>query len=59
MQRSLEAYQRSGNLGRQADVLSTLGVVCQWEGRWDEALSFYEQGRNESVEDRRLLSARL
>jgi len=29
--------------------LSTLGVVCQWEGRWDEALAYYEQGRNESV----------
>jgi len=49
MQRSLEAYQRSGNRGRQADVLSTLGVVCQWEGRWDDALTYYEQGRNESV----------
>ena len=46
---SLEAYQRSGNLARQADVLSTLGVLCQWEGRWDEALSYYERGRKESL----------
>jgi class 3 adenylate cyclase/tetratricopeptide (TPR) repeat protein len=49
MQRSLEAYKRSGNLARQADVLSTLGVVCQWEGRWDEALSYYERGRDDAV----------
>ena len=39
MQRSLEAYQRAGNRARQADVLSDLGVVCQLDGRWDEALS--------------------
>src|SRR5438105_8498483 len=48
MQRSLEAYQRSGNMVRQAGVLSSLGVVCQWAGRWDEALSYYEQGRKEA-----------
>ena len=53
MQRSLEAYQRAGNLVRQAGVLMSLGVVCQWEGRWDEALSYYERGRDESVKDRR------
>ena len=34
---------------RQAGVLMSLGVVCQWEGRWDEALSYYEQGRDESL----------
>jgi tetratricopeptide (TPR) repeat protein len=49
MQRSLEAYQRSGNRARQADVLSTLGVICQWEGHWDDALTHYEQGRTESL----------
>ena len=49
MERSLEAYRRSGNLVRQAGVLMSLGVVCQWEGRWDEALSYYEKGRDESV----------
>src|SRR5439155_7076283 len=46
MQQSLEAYQKAGNLVRQAAVLQSLGVVCQWEGRWDEALSFYERGRD-------------
>jgi len=47
--RSLDAYQRSGNLVRQAGVLSNLGVVCQWEGSWDEALSYYERSRDESL----------
>jgi len=45
MQRSLEAFERSGNLVRQAGVLSDLGVICQFEGRWDEALSFYGRAR--------------
>ncbi len=48
LQRALEAYRRSGNLLRQAALLSNLGVICQWEGRWDEALSYYERGRAES-----------
>jgi tetratricopeptide (TPR) repeat protein len=47
--RSLEAYQRSGNLARQPGILSNLGAVCQMEGRWDEALSYYERGRDESL----------
>jgi class 3 adenylate cyclase/tetratricopeptide (TPR) repeat protein len=49
LQRSLRAYQRSGNLVRQAGLLSNLGVVCQWEGRWDEAMAHYEQGRDDSL----------
>ena len=48
-QRSLEAYQRAGNLESQAALLSDLGVVCQWEGSWDEALSYYEQGRDAAL----------
>jgi tetratricopeptide (TPR) repeat protein len=47
LQRGLEAYRRSGNLLRQAALLSNLGVVCQWEGRWDEALSYYERARSD------------
>jgi class 3 adenylate cyclase/tetratricopeptide (TPR) repeat protein len=47
--RSLQAYQRSGNLVSKAAVLSNLGVVCQWEGCWDEALSYYERSRDESL----------
>ncbi len=46
--RSLEAYQRSGNLVRQANLLANLGVVYQWEGRWDDAMDYYERGGEES-----------
>ncbi len=46
MQRSLEAYKLAGNVVRQAAVLMTLGVVFQWAGRWDDALSYYAQGRD-------------
>ncbi len=49
LQRALDAYQRSGNVRRQADVVSVLGVVCQWAGHWDEALSYYEQGRAQAL----------
>ncbi len=48
LQRSLEAYRKSGNLQRQAALVSSLGVICQWDGRWDEALTYYEQARRES-----------
>jgi predicted ATPase/class 3 adenylate cyclase len=48
-QRSLEAYERAGHLRKQAQALSNLGVLCQWEGRWDEALSYYERGRDAAV----------
>jgi tetratricopeptide (TPR) repeat protein len=49
LQRSLEAYQRAGNAVRQAALLSDLGAVCAWEGRWEEALSYYERARQESL----------
>ena len=49
MQRSLEAYQRSGNLVMQEGVLSSLGVLCQWAGQWDEAMSYYERSRVEAL----------
>ena len=49
MRRSLEAYQRSGNVVREAEVLGTLGSLCLWEGRWDEALSYYERGRDAAL----------
>jgi ATP/maltotriose-dependent transcriptional regulator MalT len=47
MQRSLEGYERAGNVVRRAGVLMTLGVICQWEGHWDDALKYYELGRDE------------
>jgi class 3 adenylate cyclase/tetratricopeptide (TPR) repeat protein len=47
--RSLEAYQQAGNMARVAGLLSNLGVACQWEGRWDEALTYYERAREECL----------
>ena len=49
MERALEAYRKAGDLIAQGAALSNLGVVCQWEGRWDEAASYYEQGRNAAL----------
>ena len=49
LQFSLEAYGRSGNILRQAQLLTNLGVIHQWEGGWDEALDCYERGRAQSV----------
>jgi len=49
MQRSLEAFERAGNHVRRAGVLMSLGAVCQWEGRWDEALSYLEQAREANL----------
>jgi tetratricopeptide (TPR) repeat protein len=48
-QRSLDAYRRSGNLIRQAVQLTNLGAVCCLEGRWDEAITYYEAGREASL----------
>ncbi|HQR11172.1 MAG TPA: adenylate/guanylate cyclase domain-containing protein [Casimicrobiaceae bacterium] len=49
MQRALEAFVRSGNLPRQASLLMNLGVICGWEGRWDEAISFFERSRDAAL----------
>jgi class 3 adenylate cyclase/tetratricopeptide (TPR) repeat protein len=49
MQRSFEAFERSGNLVRQAGVLSDLGMICRFEGRWDEAVSYYERAREAAL----------
>jgi len=49
LQRSLEAFQRSGNVVKQAGLLSNLGVVYQWNGRWDEAMAHYERARDECL----------
>jgi tetratricopeptide (TPR) repeat protein len=49
MERSLQAFEQVENIVRQAGVLLSLGVICQWEGRWDEALSFYERGREANM----------
>jgi len=49
MQRSLEAFERAGNRERQLHVLASLGAMCHWEGRWDDALSYFEKSREDSA----------
>ena len=49
MLKALDAYKRSGNRVNQALVLSSVGGMCYWEGRWDDAMGYYERGREESV----------
>jgi tetratricopeptide (TPR) repeat protein len=59
LQKSLEAYQRSGNLMRQASLLSDLGVACQSQGRWEEALSYYKRSLVESAKIGNLVTVAL
>ncbi|MCA1832112.1 MAG: AAA family ATPase [Actinomycetota bacterium] len=42
---ALPIYEELGDLIGQANVVSTLGVDAHAEGRWDEALEFYERSR--------------
>ena len=42
---ALEIYESLGDLGGQAVVLNNLGVWAYWDGRWDEAMSLYDRGR--------------
>ena len=58
MLKSLEAYQRSGNRVRQANILSNLGSACYWDGRWDDAMAYFERGRDETGQGRRSGSTR-
>ena len=43
--KALEIYQRLGDLGKQAHVLTYLGAFAYFEGNWDEALEYYERGK--------------
>ncbi|HEX4882789.1 MAG TPA: tetratricopeptide repeat protein, partial [Casimicrobiaceae bacterium] len=49
MLKALEAFRRCGDRVSQASIVFNLGVVCQWEGRWDDAMAYYERGRDESL----------
>ena len=42
-QRSLAIWKELGDLGQQGRVLNELGVRAYFEGRWDDALSYYRQ----------------
>jgi len=49
MLKAIDGFKRSGNRVRQALMLSNVGGVCYWEGRWDDAMAYYERSREESV----------
>jgi class 3 adenylate cyclase/tetratricopeptide (TPR) repeat protein len=49
LERSLAAYQRSDNVLRQASILSNLGMACQSDNRWDDALAYYARAREECL----------
>ena len=47
---ALPIYEELGDLVGQSNVLESLGADAYWEGRWDEALSYYE--RSKELRDR-------
>jgi class 3 adenylate cyclase/tetratricopeptide (TPR) repeat protein len=59
MQRALEAFKRTDDLVHQVNVLSDLGVLCHWTGRWDEALSYWEQARAAALKTGSTVNANL
>jgi class 3 adenylate cyclase/tetratricopeptide (TPR) repeat protein len=55
--KSLEAYRRSGNRVKEASILSNLGSVCYWDGRWDDAMAYFVRGREELLKVGDVLNA--
>lgn len=51
--KALEIYERLGDRAGMARSLNNLGVDAYYEGRWDEAVAYYERAReaNEAVGD--------
>jgi tetratricopeptide (TPR) repeat protein len=47
LQNALNAFERAGDRFGIANASMNLGVIFQWEGRWDEAIEAYERGREE------------
>jgi tetratricopeptide (TPR) repeat protein len=43
---ALPIYEELGDLLGQANVLNNLGIDAYYEGRWKEALAYYERSRN-------------
>lgn len=42
-QRALTLYEELGDLASQAGVLNNMGGIAYWQGRWSDALDFYER----------------
>jgi tetratricopeptide (TPR) repeat protein len=47
LQKSLEGHHRAGNRVNYGTILMNLGSACYWEGRLDDAMSYYERARDE------------
>ena len=47
-EQALSLFEELGDVKRQGDVLTYYGAMAYWEGRWDDALEFYERGRARS-----------
>jgi tetratricopeptide (TPR) repeat protein len=43
---ALESYEELDDLIGQADITNNLGGLAYFEGRWDEALEYYERSRS-------------
>ena len=46
---ALEASRRSGDRVKQAAILQNVGALFQGHGRWDEAMDYYQRGRDECI----------
>ncbi|MDH5246237.1 MAG: tetratricopeptide repeat protein, partial [Betaproteobacteria bacterium] len=45
--KSLEGHGRAGNRSNYGTILLNLGSACYWEGRLDDAMTYYERAREE------------
>jgi tetratricopeptide (TPR) repeat protein len=45
-EKALAIYEELGDVGSQAIVIGTTGIAAYFDGRWDDALELYEQGRD-------------
>jgi class 3 adenylate cyclase/tetratricopeptide (TPR) repeat protein len=43
---ALAIYEELGDLDRCGEINNDLGAFAYWQGRWDDALRFYEQARD-------------
>eukprot|EP00624_Nannochloropsis_granulata_P004093 evm.model.NODE_30613_length_5542_cov_26.881811.2 len=46
-----EYFERAGREGGHAEALTTMGALCYGEGRWKEAVQWYEAGGEAGSEE--------
>ena len=49
IKRCLDAYERAGDRSKRAIILSNVGALYHGEGRWDEAMDYYERSHDECL----------